>query len=178
MIQFDRAPPAIETAANIRSPWHSLPCRCQTPRDFVPWRFWDAGELSVQTASLLRRARAALLQNWVEFFERRDSGRCLKWVKGGRGRQADGTAGLPQLRKCPCVRALTFRANSRRRAPRRLVCDRESARQHEVGRQLRWDHLRHPIAKARQVDACEQGFTAAQNDGRQRQVHLVDCSCE
>jgi hypothetical protein len=69
-------------------------------------------------------------------------------------------------------------ANSRRRAPMRLVCDRESARQHEVGRQLRWDHLRHPIAKARQVDACEQGFTAAQNDGRHRQVHLVDCSCE
>ena len=75
-------------------------------------------------------------------------------------------------------RASPFGANSRRRAPRRLVCDRESARQHEVGRQLRWDHLRHPIAKARQVDACEQGFTAAQNDGRQRQVHLVDCSCE
>ena len=43
-----------------------------------------------------------------------------------------------------------------------------SARQHEVGRQLRWDHLRHPIAKAWQVDACEQGFTTAQNDGRHR----------
>src|SRR5258708_27460798 len=63
------------------------------------------------------------------------------------------------------ARRVRFTLNSRRRAPRRLVCDRESARQHEVGRQLRWDHLRHPIAKARQVDACEQGFTAAQNDG-------------
>ena len=43
---------------------------------------------------------------------------------------------------------------------------RRSARQHEVGRQLHWDRLRHPIAKAWQIDACEQGFAAAQNDGR------------
>jgi hypothetical protein len=69
-------------------------------------------------------------------------------------------------------------ANSRRRALGRLVYDSESARQYEMGRQFHWDHLCHPIAKARQVDACKQGFTAAQNDGRQRQVDLVDCSCE
>jgi hypothetical protein len=32
------------------------------------------------------------------------------WVKVGCGRQADGTAGLPQLRKYPCVPALTLGA--------------------------------------------------------------------
>jgi hypothetical protein len=47
-----------------------------------------------------------------------------------------------------------------------------------VGRQLRWDRLRHPIAKAWQVDPCEQGFTTAQNDGRLRQVQFVDHACE
>ena len=47
-----------------------------------------------------------------------------------------------------------------------------------MGRQLRWDRLRHPIAKAWQVNAREQGFTTAQNDGRQSQVDLVDRPCE
>jgi hypothetical protein len=39
-----------------------------------------------------------------------------------------------------------------------------SARQHEVGRQLRWDGFRHPIAKPRKVDAREQGLATAQDD--------------
>ena len=55
-----------------------------------------------------------------------------------------------------------------------LVRSRRSTGQHEVGRQLRWDHLGHPIAEAWQVNACEQGFTAAQEDRRHRQVHLFD----
>src|SRR5690349_9094969 len=53
-----------------------------------------------------------------------------------------------------------------------------SARQHEVGRQFRWDRLRHPVAKAWQVNACEQRFTTAQKNGRYRQVQLVYRSCE
>jgi hypothetical protein len=36
-------------------------------------------------------------------------------VKGGCGRSADGTAGLPQLRKNPCVPVLTLRAHKRHR---------------------------------------------------------------
>jgi hypothetical protein len=35
--------PIIETAANIRSPIALAASRCQTSRDFVPWRFLDAG---------------------------------------------------------------------------------------------------------------------------------------
>ena len=38
---------------------------------------------------------------------------------------------------------------------------RQSTRKHEVRRQLHGDRLRHPVAKAWQVDACEQGFTTA-----------------
>src|SRR4051794_35629181 len=45
-----------------------------------------------------------------------------------------------------------------------------------MGRQLHGDRLRHLVAKAWQVDACKQGFTATQNDGRQREVQLVDRS--
>jgi hypothetical protein len=51
----------------------------------------------------------------------------------------------------------------------------EAARQQDVGRKLGWDHLRHPIAKAWQVDICEHAFATAQNPrpqyvrtGRQR----------
>jgi hypothetical protein len=40
----------------------------------------------------------------------KNAGPCPKGVMGRRGRQADGTAGLPQLRKYPCVPALTLRA--------------------------------------------------------------------
>jgi hypothetical protein len=42
------------------------------------------------------------------------------WFNGGCGRQADGTAVYPQLRKYPCVPALTLRAN-RRHLPRGLA---------------------------------------------------------
>jgi hypothetical protein len=44
----------------------------------------------------------------------------LMRVNGGCGRQADGTAVYPQLRKYPCVPALTLRAN-RRHLPRGLA---------------------------------------------------------
>jgi hypothetical protein len=77
---------------------------------------------------------------------------------------------------CPCEASFGFA--SAIKWPRRPVRSRRSARQHDVGRQLRWDRLRHPKAKAWQVNACEQGFTTAQNDGRQRQLQLVDRSCE
>src|SRR3954470_192034 len=53
-----------------------------------------------------------------------------------------------------------------------------SASEHEVGSQLGRNHLRHTIAKAGQVDAFEQGFTAAEEGGRHRQVHRVDRACE
>jgi hypothetical protein len=40
-----------------------------------------------------------------------------------------------------------------------------SARQNDVGRQLRRDYVRHPIAEVRQIDVLEQGLASAQNDG-------------
>jgi hypothetical protein len=43
----------------------------------------------------------------------------------------------------------------------RLSRRQGSASEHEVGRQLRRNHLRHTIAKAWQVYPFEQGFTAA-----------------
>ena len=43
-----------------------------------------------------------------------------------------------------------------------------------MGRRVHRDRLRAPIDKAWQFNGREQGFTTAQNDGRQRQVQLVD----
>jgi hypothetical protein len=43
----------------------------------------------------------------------RDTADVRNGVKGGRGRQVDGAAGLAQLRKYPRVLALKFRANRR-----------------------------------------------------------------
>src|SRR4051794_32446996 len=54
----------------------------------------------------------------------------------------------------------------------------DSTSEHQVGCQLRRNHLRHTIAKDGQVYALEQGFAAAEESGRHRQVHLVDRACE
>ena len=66
----------------------------------------------------------------------------------------------------------TIEINSFVPRQQRPVRSRRSARQHEVGRQLRWDRLHHPIAKAWQVNACEQGFTTAQSLPRHRRCAL------
>jgi hypothetical protein len=47
------APPIIEIGGNIKSPWRSLPTQCPTSRDFVPWRFFDVGQLSLPSVSSL-----------------------------------------------------------------------------------------------------------------------------
>jgi hypothetical protein len=64
--------------------------------------------------------------------------------------------GSQQLRRLNC-KAHTQNFIRIPTEPRNL----SSARKHNVGRQLHWDRLRHPIAKAWQVDACEQEFTTA-----------------
>jgi hypothetical protein len=43
----------IESGAGIESSSRPLLGRCPTSRDFVPWRFLDAGPLSVRNVSLL-----------------------------------------------------------------------------------------------------------------------------
>ena len=46
-------PPIIEISANIKSPIALAASQCPTSRDFVPWRFLDACQLSVPSASFL-----------------------------------------------------------------------------------------------------------------------------
>src|SRR6516162_6341483 len=45
--------PTINLGADIKSPSRSLPSRGPTSRDFVPWRFLDACQLSALRLSLL-----------------------------------------------------------------------------------------------------------------------------
>jgi hypothetical protein len=54
-----RVPPIIEISANIKSPIALAASQCPTSRDFVPWRFLDAGELSVRTVSSLPRPKTS-----------------------------------------------------------------------------------------------------------------------
>src|SRR5690606_16157369 len=51
------------------------------------------------------------------------------------------------------------------------------SRQDHMGRFFRTDMSAHLIAKARQVDACEERLPAAQQNGRDGDMHLVDKAC-
>src|ERR1700724_89212 len=50
-------PPTPEFAPATKPPRPPLPRRCPTSRDFVPWRFLDAGRHSAWKGSLCRRPK-------------------------------------------------------------------------------------------------------------------------
>jgi hypothetical protein len=47
----------IESGADIQSLWRPLLSRCPTSRDFVPWCFLDAGQLSARVFRYCRRPK-------------------------------------------------------------------------------------------------------------------------
>src|SRR5215472_17441295 len=49
----------IESSARIKSSYRSVLSRCPTSRDFVPWRFLDAGQLSARIFHCCRRPKTS-----------------------------------------------------------------------------------------------------------------------
>jgi hypothetical protein len=56
----------IELCAAIKSPWRPLPRQCPTSRDFVPWRFLDAGRHTAWKGSSCRHPKTCTEnRKWV-----------------------------------------------------------------------------------------------------------------